>query len=82
MSQLRASDESSVMPHLLGYINLIIRGTAGSFLSALVHLGVAGRLLELNSCRSDAQVGRVMLAFSASGLDMRICELLLLRIDS
>lgn len=38
--------------------------------------------LEVDSRRSDAQVGRLMLAFSASGLDMRIWELLLLRIDS
>lgn len=31
---------------------------------------------------SDVQVGRLMLAFSAIGLDMRIWELLLLRMDS
>lgn len=31
---------------------------------------------------SDAQVGRLRFAFSACGLDMRICELLLLRMDS
>lgn len=38
--------------------------------------------LQVNFRPSDVQVGRLMLAFSAIGLDMRIWELLLLRIDS
>lgn len=38
--------------------------------------------LDVNLGRPHAQVGRLMLAFSARGLDMRIWELLLLRIDS
>lgn len=40
------------------------------------------RHLKDDPGQSDAQVGRLMLAFSASGLDMRIWELLLLRMDS
>lgn len=32
--------------------------------------------------QSDAQVGRLRVALSAWGLDMRICELLLLRMES
>ena len=59
-----------------------MRGLRGRFgLLWLVRMRV-GRHLDVDSGPSDAQVGRLMLAFSASGEDMRIWELLLLRMDS